>query len=156
MSVTKWRLAEDEFIRGIDFLESRFEEAQGEEDWGEETDFGNFCEIGELWDLVNVAISGVPIPTQGVGGWVVLGGDALGEVGEQGGLITVLTRQEVSEVAHFLRDLSIDSIVTTCGQLSNLPDFVLNEVRQKLEDLQHFYALATREGHLVVTRVYGP
>ncbi|MFD8014804.1 MULTISPECIES: DUF1877 family protein [unclassified Streptomyces] len=156
MSVTKWRLTEDEFIHGIDFLESRFEAAQDEEDWGEETDFSNFCEIGELWDLVNVTISGVPIPTQGVGSLVVLGGDMLGEVGDPGGLITVLTRQEVTEVAHFLRGLSIDSIVTTCEQLSDLPDFVISEVRQKLRDLQHFYALATQEGHLMVTRVYGP
>ncbi|MEU3430672.1 DUF1877 family protein [Streptomyces gardneri] len=156
MSVTKWRLTEDEFIRGIDFLESRFEEAQGEEDWGEETNFSNFCEIGELWDLVNVAISGVPIPAQGVGSLVVLGGDMLGEVGEPGELITVLTRQEVAEAAHFLRDLSIDSIVSTCEQLSTLPDFVISEVRQKLEDLQYFYALAAQEGHLMVTRVYGP
>ncbi|MEU2074518.1 DUF1877 family protein [Streptomyces sp. NPDC013489] len=156
MSVTTWRLDEAEFIRGKDYLESRFEAAQGEEEWGEETDFSNFCEIGELWDLVNVAISGDPIPTQGVESLVVLGGDMLGEVGEPGGLITALTRQEVAEVSHFLRGLSIDLIVTTGERLSNLPDFVISEVRQRLEDLQSFYALAAQEGHLVVTRVYGP
>ncbi|MEU7297067.1 DUF1877 family protein [Streptomyces exfoliatus] len=156
MSVTTWRLDEAEFIRGIDYLESRFEAAQVEEDWGEETNFSNFCEIGELWDLVNVAISGDPIPTQGVESLVVLGGDMLGEVGEPGGLITALTRQEVAEVSHFLRGLSIDSIVTTGERLSNLPGFVISEVRQRLEGLQSFYALAAQEGHLVVTRVYGP
>ncbi|MGW4781943.1 DUF1877 family protein [Streptomyces filamentosus] len=156
MSVTIWHLNEDEFDRGLDYLENRFTIAQGEEEWGEGTDFNSFCEIGEVWDLVNLVISGDSIPTQGVESLVVLGGDMIGEVDEPGGLITVLTRQEVVEVSHFLRELGIDSAVTTCEQLSNLPDFVINEVRQRLEDLQSFYASAAQEGHLVVTRVYGP
>ena len=105
---------------------------------------------------MNLAISGDRIPTQGVESLVVLGGDMLGEVGESVGLITVLTRQEVVEVSNFLRGLAIDSIVTTCEQFANLPDFVIGEVRQRLEDLQSFYALAAQERHLVVTRVYGP
>ena len=34
MSVTIWHLNEDEFNHGLDYLESRLEAAQGEEEWG--------------------------------------------------------------------------------------------------------------------------
>ncbi|MFJ6102470.1 DUF1877 family protein [Streptomyces sp. NPDC092359] len=156
MSVTKWRLNENEFSRGPDYLENRFNAAQGEEEWGEGSEFSNFCEIGEVWDLMNLAISGERFPTQGVESLVILGGDMLREIDEPGGMITTLTQQDVFKVSQLLTGFNIDSLVARCDQFERLPDFVINEIRQKLADLQSHYTLAAREGQIVVTRIYGP
>ncbi|MFV6029484.1 DUF1877 family protein [Streptomyces sp. NPDC056264] len=156
MSVTMWRLSDVEFSRGLDYIERRFQAAQQEEHWGDASSFSAFCEVGEVWDLINLAICGERIPTQGVESLVILGGDTLGEVGEPSGVITALTRQEVTQVSRFLDGIDIPSRITACEQIENLPDFVISEVHQRLRDIQSHYALATQEGQFVVTRVYGP
>lgn len=156
MSVTMWRLDEDEASRGLNYLESRFVAALDEEEWGEGTDFAGFCAVGEVWDSVNIAISRDRIPVQGVESLVILGGALLGTVGGPSDLITMLDRQEVVEVSHFLDGLNVDLLIAARDHFRGLPDFVISEVRRRIGDLQSFYALAAQEGQLVAKRVYGP
>ncbi|WP_369147900.1 DUF1877 family protein [Streptomyces sp. R44] len=152
------RVPADELQRGVPLLEEAFSATRNNEVFASEIRSGILCSLGEEWRTVNLLLTGEEFPAAGPAALPVLGGVHVGSFATPVDMMVWLDADGVHIAHEYLASIEFDAMFDLhrkkLGAVGDAAAEIEDDLRRRLQNLQHFYGLADAGHQAVVKRVY--